>query len=59
MPIDYVGFAEYAKSWPDKLVSFFAEHIVDDEYQPFVKDFYEYCKEPDRDGPAIEGWLNT
>lgn len=57
--IDYVGLSDYAKAWPDKLVSFFNDHCADDEYNPFVRDFWEYCKEADKDGPAIEGWLES
>lgn len=57
--IDYVGLSDYAKAWPDKLVSFFRDHCADDEYNPFVRGFWEHCKEPDKDGPGIEGWLES
>ena len=59
MPIDYVGLREYVKAWPDKLIEFFCFHSVDDEYDAFVSDFWEYCKEADKDGPAIERWLES
>lgn len=58
-PIDYVGLSDYAKAWPDKLITFFDEHCVDDEYTTFVRDFWDYCQEADKDGPAIERWLET
>lgn len=54
--IDYYDLAEYAKAWPDKLISFFVDHLVDDKYQPFVLDFHEYAREADKDGPPFEEW---
>lgn len=57
--IDYFGLSEYVKAWPDKLVAFFRDHVPDDEYHEFVRDFWDYCKEGDGDGPAIERWLET
>ena len=58
-PIDYIGLCDYTDAWPDKLKTFFKDHCVDDPYKEFVRDFWDYCKEPDKDGPAIEGWLDT
>ena len=57
--IDYVGLSDYAKAWPDKLVEYFCFTAADDESQGFVKGFWEYCQTADKDGPAIEGWLES
>lgn len=54
--LDYEDMADYIQSWPDKLISFFRDHLVTDEYQPFVRDFYKYACEADKDGPAFEEW---
>lgn len=56
---DYVSLSTYAALYRDKLIAFFRDHLVDDKYQPFVQDFYEYACEADADGPAFEEWRKT
>lgn len=53
---DYVALSTYVALNTNKLISFFRDHLVDDEYQPFVLDFYKYACEADKDGPAFEEW---
>lgn len=56
---DYVALSTYAALHPDKLITFFRDHLVDDEYQPFVQGFYEYACQEDEDGPAFEEWRKS
>lgn len=57
--IDYVDMSDYIQAWPDKLVSFVVDHLVDDGMAPFVRALYEYINVADRDGPAFEDWRQT
>lgn len=57
MEIDYEALAVYIRSWPDKLISFFADRLADDDMQPTVREFFEYASVADRDGPGFEEWL--
>lgn len=56
---DYSDMCDYIQSWPDKLVAFVVDHLVDDDMQDFAKALYEYICEPDKDGPAFEDWRKT
>lgn len=53
---DYADMADYIRSWPDKLVTFVADRLCDDDMAPFVRELYEYICQADRDGPAFEEW---
>ena len=57
--IDYADMSEYIEAWPDKLVSFVVDHLVDDDMNLFVRRLYEHICEADKDGPAFEEWRNT
>jgi len=54
--IDYVDMSDYIRAWPDKLVSFVAEHLCDDDMNAFVRALYEYICQEDAEGPAFEEW---
>ena len=55
-PLDYVGMTDYIRAWPDKLVSFVAHRLCDDDMDAFARELYEYICVPDHDGPAFEEW---
>lgn len=55
-PVDYVLLGEYIRSWPDKLVTFVAGRLADDDMQEFARELYGECCWPDRDGPDIRKW---
>lgn len=57
--IDYSDMAEYLRSWPDKLVAFVTDRLVDDNMAAFTRELYEYICEADRNGPAFEEWRKT
>lgn len=57
--IDYADMADYIQSWPDKLVAFVVDHLVDDDMHGFARALYEYICEADKDGPAFEKWRKT
>lgn len=57
--IDYADMSDYIESWPDKLVSFVVDHLVDDDMKPFVSRLYEYICEADENGPAFEDWRKS
>lgn len=54
--LDYEGMVDYIRSWPDKLVSFVAARLCDDDMGPFARELYEYICAADHDGPAFEEW---
>lgn len=54
--IDYADMSDYIKAWPDKLVTFVADRLCDDDMTAFVRELYEYICEGDRDGPPFEEW---
>lgn len=41
-PINYADVVHYIKARPDKLVSFVADHLCDDEMRPFARALYEH-----------------
>lgn len=58
-PIGRALLVEYIKSWPDKLVTFVAGRLADDDMQEFARELYGACCWPDRDGPDIREWGKT
>lgn len=58
-PLNYEDMTDYIRSWPDKLVTFVADRLCDDDMQAFARELYEYICEGDRDGPAYEEWRKT
>ena len=58
-PLDYVGMTDYIRAWPDKLVSFVAHCLCDDDMAPFARALYEYICIGDRDGPPYEAWRKS
>lgn len=58
-PLNYEDMVDYIRSWPDKLVTFVAERLCEDEMQPFARALYEYICVGDRDGPAFEEWRSS
>ena len=57
--INYCDVAEYIKSWPDKLVSYVCDHLVDDDMHEFVEGLYDHICYADKDGPAFEEWRKS
>lgn len=57
--LEYADMVDYIRSWPDKLVTFVAERLCDDELSGFARELYEYICVPDRDGPGFEEWRRT
>lgn len=57
--IDYGDMTDYIRAWPDKLVSFVADRLCDDDMAAFTRALYEYICEADHDGPAFEEWRLT
>ena len=57
--LDYVDMTDYIRSWPDKLVSFVADRLCDDDMAYFARELYEYICVADYDGPAFEEWRKT
>ena len=55
-PLDYADMTDYIKAWPDKLVSFVALRLCDDDMAAFARELYEYICVADHDGPAFEEW---
>lgn len=58
-PLDYPDMTDYIRAWPDKLVSFVAHRLCDDDMAPFARELYRYICQPDRDGPDFEEWRKT
>ena len=58
-PLDYGDMTDYIRSWPDKLVSFVAHCLCDDDMAPFARALYEYICIGDRDGPPFEAWRKS
>lgn len=58
-PLDYSDMTDYIRAWPDKLVSFVALRLCDDDMAAFTRELYEYICVPDRDGPDFEEWRTT
>lgn len=58
-PLDYADMTDYIRAWPDKLVSFVADRLCDDDMAGFARALYEYLCTADRDGPAFEQWRRT
>lgn len=58
-PLDYSDMTDYIRAWPDKLVSFVAHRLCDDDMAHFARELYEYICVADRDGPAFEAWRKT
>lgn len=58
-PLDYADMTDYIRSWPDKLVSFVADRLCDDDMRAFARELYEYICWPDAEGPAFEEWRKT
>ena len=58
-PLDYGDISDYIRAWPDKVVSFVAHRLCDDDMAPFVRELYEYICVGDRDGPDFEEWRKT
>lgn len=58
-PLDYSDMTDYIRAWPDKLVSFVAHRLCDDDMTAFARELYEYICVGDRDGPAFEDWRMT
>lgn len=54
--LDYSRITSYIRAWPDKLVNFVSDRICDDDFHSFALELYEYLREADRDGPAIDTW---
>ena len=54
--LNYADMTDYIRSWPDKLVSFVAGRLCDDDMDPFARELYEYICVADHDGPAFEEW---
>lgn len=57
--LDYADMADYIRSWPDKLVTFVADRLCDDDMAAFARSLYEYICQADRDGPDFEKWRLT
>ncbi len=57
--LDYRDMSDYIRAWPDKLVSFVAEHLCDDDMAAFARRLYRYICRADKDGPAFEEWRKT
>lgn len=55
-PLNYSDMTDYIRAWPDKLVSFVAHCLCDDDMDPFARALYEYICVPDHDGPGFEEW---
>ncbi len=55
-PLDYADMSDYIKAWPDKLVSFVAHRLCDDDMDHFARELYGYICVADHDGPAFEEW---
>ena len=55
-PLEYADMTDYIKAWPDKLVSFVALRLCDDDMTAFARELYAYICEGDRDGPPFEEW---
>ena len=55
-PLNYADMIDYIRSWPDKLVSFVAERLCDDDIHAFTNELYGYICVSDHDGPAFEEW---
>ena len=55
-PLDSGDMRDYIRSWPDKLVSFVAHRLCDDDMDYFARELYEYICVADHDGPAFEKW---
>ena len=55
-PLNYEDMTDYIRSWPDKVVSFVADRLCDDDMQSFARQLYEYICWPDADGPNFEEW---
>lgn len=55
-PLDYTDMTDYIRAWPDKLVSFVAHRLCDDDMAHFARELYEYICVVDRDGPNFEEW---
>lgn len=58
-PLDYADMTDYIRSWPDKLVSFVADRLCDDDMAEFARELYEYICEADAEGPNFEEWRVT
>ncbi len=54
--LPYADMVDYIRSWPDKLVSFVAARLCDDDLDAFAWELYAYICAADRDGPAFEKW---
>ena len=54
--LDYGDMIDYIRSWPDKLVSFVADRLCEDDMHAFAVELYEYICVSDHDGPAFEEW---
>lgn len=57
--LDYGDMTDYIRSWPDKLVSFVAGRLCDDDMDAFARELYEYLCAAGPDGPAFEEWRRT
>ena len=57
--IDYSDMCDYIQAWPDKLVAFVVDHLVDDDMKEFAGRLYEYICEPDKNGPGFEDWRKS
>ena len=57
--LDYGDMVDYIRSWPDKLVTFVATRLCDEDMAPFARELYEYICVSDREGPAFEEWRVT
>lgn len=57
--LDYADMTAYIRSWPDKLVSFVAARLCDDDMDAFARELYGYLCAADHDGPAFEEWRRT
>lgn len=58
-PIDYRELTAYIRAWPDKLVTFVAGRLADDDMQEFARELYEECCWPDQNGPDFRKWVRT
>lgn len=57
--LEYADMVDYIRSWPNKLVTFVAGRLCDDDMGDFARELYEYLCAPDRDGPGFEEWRRT
>ena len=55
-PLDYTDMTDYIRAWPDKLVSFVALRLCDDDMTHFARELYGYICVADREGPNFEEW---